>query len=59
MKNLFVFPLVIATTLFGASCDSKPAANSANKAANMPVIKRGVAPVADSEIAVIEMEEPR
>ena len=58
MKNLFVFPLVIATTLFGASCDSKPAANSANKAANMPVIKRGVAPVADSEIAVIEMEEP-
>lgn len=38
--------------LFLLSCDNKPAAN---KAANTE-IKKGVAPIADNEIAVIEME---
>ena len=40
-----------------AACD-KP--KTANKTATttQPEVKKGVAPVADSEIAVIEMEEP-
>ena len=35
------------------SCDKKPTANNANRVAE---IKKGVAPIADPEIAVIEME---
>ena len=58
MKNLFAFLLVTTITVFGISCDNKPATNTSNRAANMPEVKRGVAPIADSEIAVIEMEEP-
>ena len=48
--------LIILTLAFSWSCDNKNAANSAaNKSANAE-IKKGVAPVADNEIAVIEME---
>lgn len=45
MLKIFVF---IALATFLASCEKS----------KTPQIKRGVAPVADSEVAVIEMEEP-
>ncbi len=53
MKTTFNFLalLVIAVIIFGA-CNSKPKSNKTDP----PVVKKGVAPVADSEIAVIEME---
>lgn len=45
--------LVIFTVLFALSCDkTQPAKNSANTSAE---IKKGVAPIPDNEIAVIEM----
>ena len=44
------FVLVAAFALMIGACDSAPPANSS------PEIKKGVQPVADSEIAVIEME---
>ena len=46
--------LLATVTLFSA-CDTKP---TANKTAAKPEVKTGVAPVADAEIAVIEMAEP-
>lgn len=56
MKNL-VLLLTISAALFALSCSgsSNKAANSKNTNAE---VKKGVAPVADSEIAVIEMETP-
>ena len=56
--------IAIFTILFSLSCNSKK--TSANKSANTsrktpsptPEVKTGVAPVADNEIAVVEMEEP-
>ena len=45
--------LVVCSFLFFLSCSNNP--STANKAANSE-IKKGVAPVADNEIAVIEME---
>ena len=60
MKNLMVknfFNLFfIFSFLFTLSCDNKPNAN-ANKPANVEV-KTGVAPIADPEVAVVEMQEP-
>ncbi len=45
--------------VFIASCsDSKKPANATANANAKPDVKTGVAPVADSEIAVIEMENP-
>jgi len=51
---LFIF------SLFTLSCgDQKPAANTTKTNTNTaPEVKKGVAPVADPEIAVIEMETP-
>lgn len=49
-KILFLCFLLTSITLAG--CSSKPAANSAGT----PEVKKGVAPIADSEVAVIEME---
>ena len=60
MKNLIVrnfFGLFVITSFtFSLSCNNKPNAN-ANKPANVEV-KTGVKPIADAEIAVIEMQEP-
>lgn len=52
-KLTFIFA-VVSFGLF-AACSNQSNSNSANKAANAE-IKKGVAPVADSEIAVIEMQ---
>jgi len=49
----FFLVLLIASSL---SCDNKKANTTAN--ANTPEVKRGVAPVADPEVAVIEMDNP-
>ena len=46
--------LVVVLLGLSASCSNQPANTSANKSANAEV-KKGVAPVADNEIAVIEM----
>src|SRR5690349_18341848 len=55
MNKLTIF-LALAVALGGLSCSGN---KTANKAANAkPEVKTGVAPVADSEIAVIEMENP-
>lgn len=51
MKKIFLLLLLIALA-FGSSCNSKKTAN--NNAT--PSITKGVAPIADPEIAVIEME---
>ncbi len=52
VKKISVLFVTFSFLLF-LSCDKKPTANNANRVAE---IKRGVAPVADAEIAVIEME---
>ncbi len=52
-KNFFLIA-VFSLALFSA-CDQKSNTNNANKPSNA-VIKTGVAPVADNEVAVIEME---
>ncbi len=52
-KNISVLFVAMSLLLF-LSCDNAP---TANKAANANAeIKKGVAPVADNEVAVIEME---
>ncbi|MEP6945269.1 MAG: peptidylprolyl isomerase [Acidobacteriota bacterium] len=51
MKKIF-FLVCVSILAFGAACGGKPANNSA------AAVKKGVAPVADPEIAVIEMENP-
>jgi cyclophilin family peptidyl-prolyl cis-trans isomerase len=51
LKTILLITLA-AASLAVANCSKKPAANKAAPAE----IKKGVAPVADSEIAVIEME---
>ncbi len=53
-KKFYVMCLLATVALFSA-CDTKPAAN---KTAAKPEVKTGVAPVADPEIAVLEMAEP-
>jgi peptidylprolyl isomerase len=54
MKRLISLFLIPAA-FFVASCGSSSTGNSANGA---PQVKTGVTPVADNEIAVIEMEKP-
>jgi peptidylprolyl isomerase len=53
-KKFYVSLIIFSFALFSA-CDNKPAAN---KSVVKPVVKTGVAPVADPEVAVIEMAEP-
>jgi cyclophilin family peptidyl-prolyl cis-trans isomerase len=55
IKNFFIL-FFIFSFLFTLSCGNKPNAN-ANKPANVEV-KTGVAPIADPEVAVVEMQEP-
>lgn len=56
MNGKFFTLLFIFSMAFFAACDKKPTANKTSSA--QPEVKKGVAPVADNEIAVIEMEEP-
>ena len=54
-RKILILPTIVLL-FFSWSCANKPATNSAaNKSANAE-IKTGVAPIADNEIAVIEME---
>src|SRR5438876_10578747 len=54
MKKLFIL-LAVALTIGALSCDKSKGGKNANA---KPEVKTGVAPVADDEIAVIEMENP-
>jgi len=54
MKKVVIFLIILSA--FVVSCNDKKAANTA-KPANADV-KKGVTPIADPEIAVIEMETP-
>ncbi|MGI9056141.1 MAG: peptidylprolyl isomerase [Pyrinomonadaceae bacterium] len=54
-KKFLILFCIFSLAVFSA-CDKKPA--TADKTASaQPEVKKGVAPVADNEIAVIEMEE--
>ena len=55
MKTTFI-ALILLVSIILSGCGGKAA--SSNKAAAAPDVKKGVAPVADNEIAVIEMENP-
>jgi len=55
-KKLSILLVLLSFGLL-ASCDTQKPGNAVNKAANAE-IKKGIAPVADPEIAVIEMENP-
>ncbi len=56
IKKLLLI-IAIFSLLFAISCGDKKASNK-SKTSSSPQVKTGVAPVADDEIAVIEMEEP-
>ncbi len=51
---LFLFSLLFVFSCGGAADNKKPANNAPAK----PEVKTGVAPVADNEVAIIEMENP-
>ena len=53
IKNLSCF-LVLASLAFAVSCSNEP--TSTNRPATTAEIKRGVAPVADAEVAVIDTD---
>jgi peptidylprolyl isomerase len=55
MHNKFYVSLIIFSFALFSACNTKPAVN---KSAVKPVVKTGVAPIADPEVAVIEMAEP-
>ncbi len=55
-KNISIL-LIILTTVFFVGCnDTKTASNNSNSSEANAEVKKGVAPVADNEIAVIELE---
>jgi peptidylprolyl isomerase len=61
MKKLLPF-IVLFSLIFSISCGNKKAANNgrantSKSKAPTPEVKTGVAPIADNEIAVIEMED--
>jgi cyclophilin family peptidyl-prolyl cis-trans isomerase len=53
--KIFILLIILSISL-ALSCNTKPSGNSTNKSVANTEIKKGVAPVADNEIAVIEME---
>lgn len=55
-KNISILLIIITTAFFVACNNSKTASNNSNTSEANAEVKKGVAPVADSEIAVIEME---
>lgn len=56
-KKISILLIILSTALF-LSCDSSSNKSAANKTSAKPEVKTGVAPIADPEVAVIEMEEP-
>jgi cyclophilin family peptidyl-prolyl cis-trans isomerase len=53
-KKLFILFSILTLAVFAfAACNQKPASKNASA---VPVVKKGVAPVADSEVAVIETD---
>lgn len=56
-KKLSVL-IITFSVLFFSACADKPATVGNKNATTAPAVKTGVAPVADPEIAVIEMAEP-
>ncbi|MCY7376614.1 MAG: peptidylprolyl isomerase [Pyrinomonadaceae bacterium] len=54
MYKFYVLLMILSVALFSA-CNNKPAAN---KTVAVAEVKKGIAPIADPEIAVIEMEQP-
>lgn len=50
--------LFLLVLVFALSCNNNKPANAAKANSNKPDVKTGVAPVADSEVAVIEMDNP-
>ncbi len=57
MKQKITILLIILTAVFVSACNQTQTSNSNSKTADTPAeVKKGVAPVADDEIAVIEME---
>lgn len=48
--------LILALVIFGAACG--PASNTNRPSNSTSEVKKGIAPVADDEVAVIEMENP-
>jgi cyclophilin family peptidyl-prolyl cis-trans isomerase len=54
--KIAIFFVLILSTLIVSGCAGN--AVSSNKSASAPEVKKGVTPIADSEIAVIEMENP-
>jgi peptidylprolyl isomerase len=58
MIKKFSLFIVLSSLLFSLSCGDRKAANKKSNASTTKTdVKTGVAPVADNEIAVIEMEE--
>jgi len=55
MKKIPILLMMVAAAIFGLSCDKGKAGKPTN---SKPEVKTGVAPIADPEIAVIEMENP-
>jgi len=55
MKKIPILLIMVAAAIFGLSCDKGKAGKPTN---SKPEVKTGVAPIADPEIAVIEMENP-
>jgi cyclophilin family peptidyl-prolyl cis-trans isomerase len=55
MNRKLLIPLLSFTVLFSFSCSKEKVEKKATPASE---IKRGVAPVADNELAVIEMQQP-
>lgn len=53
-NNLKIIAFLIVSGVFLISCDSKPKTTTTSN--KQPEVKKGVAPIADSEVAVIEME---
>lgn len=57
MKSL-IYPFLLLSLLFSFSCNENKPANTPKAPSNKPEVKTGVAAVADSEVAIIEMENP-
>jgi peptidyl-prolyl cis-trans isomerase B (cyclophilin B) len=55
-KQISITLVLLITLLFSLSCDNK--ATKKPVSSKKPDVKKGVLPIADAEIAVIEMQEP-
>ena len=53
-----VYLIALCSLLLVSSCDNKNTANTSKPASNKPDVKTGVAPIADNDVAIIEMDNP-